>query len=225
LKQLKALKTGYNKTYLDLYRKARLSLTQDKEKRDLLQDYRLKHLRRLATINSINSVQLTEFDNQVGRLRTGSVLTEKDLETDPKSQDGFWPGMEDTSISAETRLTGLKSELDKIHRSWTKSLLNDLADPVIQSNFGLLKEQQKALLIAFMNAKELPDDVSTEFLTALQQALSGLTKLPVRLDELRKMLFPDGSPATPAEFKDRFSAYLDQILRGRDATKIRLVIE
>jgi hypothetical protein len=225
LKQLKALKTSYIKTYLDLYRKARLSLTQDKEKRDLLQDYRLKHLRRLATINSINSVQLSEFDNQVGRLRTGSVLTEKDLETDPKSPDGFWPGMEDTSVSAETRLAGLKTELDKIHRSWTKSLLNDLADPVIQSNFGLLKEPQKDLLTAFMNAKELPDDVSTEFLTALQQALSGLTKLPVRLDELKKQLFPDGSPATPAEFRERFATYLEQILKGRDAAKVRLVIE
>ena len=104
-------------------------------------------------------------------------------------------------------------------------MLNDLADPVIQSNFGLLKEPQKELLTAFMNAKELPDDVSTEFLASLQQALSGLTKLPVRLDDLRKTLFPDGSPATPAEFKERFAAYLEQILKGRDSTKVRLVIE
>lgn len=42
LKQLKKLKAGYIKVYLDLYRKARLSLAQDKEKKDLLQDYRLK---------------------------------------------------------------------------------------------------------------------------------------------------------------------------------------
>ena len=30
---------------------------------------------------------------------------------------------------------------------------------------------------------------------------------------------------TPAEFKERFNAYLDQILKGRDAAKVRLVIE
>lgn len=225
LKQLKKLKAGYIKTYLDLYRKARLSITQDKEKKDLLQDYRLKHLRRLATVTSINSVQLTEFDSQIGRLRTGTVLTDKDLENDPKSSDGFWPGMEDNSVSAETRLNGLKDELEKIHKSWTKSLLNDLADPVIQSNFELLKAPQKKMLRDFMEAKELPDEISTEFLTAIQQALSGLAKLPVRLDDLKKALFPDGSPATPAEFKERFAAYLDQILRGRDAAKVRLVIE
>ena len=225
LKQLKKLKAGYIKVYLDLYRKARLSLTQDKEKKDLLQDYRLKHLRRLATVNSINSVQLTEFDNQIGKLRTGTVLTEKDLENDPKSPDGFWPSMEDTSVSAEARLNGLKTELEKIHKSWTKSLLNDLADPVIQSHFDLLKPAQKKMLKNFMTAKELPDDISQEFLAAVQQALSGLAKLPVRLDDLKKSLFPDGSPATPAEFKERFNAYLDQILKGRDAAKVRLVIE
>ena len=225
LKQLKRLKAGYIKVYLDLYRKARLSLTQDKEKKDLLQDYRLKHLRRLATVNSINSVQLSEFDSQIGRLKTGTVLTDKDLENDPKSLDGFWPGMEDTSVSSEARLTSLKNDLDKIHKSWTKSLLNDLADPVIQSNFELLKGPQKKMLKDFMSAKELPDEISMEFLAAIQQALSGLAKLPVRLDDLKKALFPDGSPATPAEFKERFAAYLDQILKGRDATKVRLVIE
>lgn len=225
LKQLKKLKAGYIKTYLDLYKKARLSLTQDNDKKDLLSDYRLKHLRRIATVTSINSVQLTEFDNQVGKLRTGMVLTDKDLETDPKSPDGFWPSMEDTSVSAETRLAGLKTELEKLHKSWTKSLLNDLADPVIQGNFELLKAAQKKLLKDFMATKELPDEISTEFLTAIQQALSGLAKLPVRLDDLKKALFPDGSPATPAEFKQRLNEYLEQLLKGRDANKIRLVIE
>jgi hypothetical protein len=225
LKQLKMLKAGYIKVYLELYGKARLSLAQDKEKKDLLQDYRLKHLRRLATVNSINSVQLTEFERQLDKLKTGTTLTERDLENDPKSPDGFWPGMEDTSVSAGSRLAALKSDLDRVHKSWTKSLLNDLADPVIQSHFDLLKLAQKKMLKDFMAEKELPDDISQEFLAAIQQALSGLAKLPVRLDNLKRILFPDGSPATPAEFKQRFADYLEQLLKGRDAAKVRLVIE
>ena len=153
------------------------------------------------------------------------MLTEKDLENDPKSPDGFWPGMEDTSVSSEARLANLKTDLDKIHKSWTKSLLKDLADPVIQSNFDLLKAPQKKMLKDFMAAKELPDEISQEFLAAIQQALTGLAKLPVRLDDLKKALFPDGSPATPAEFKGTLHIYLDKILKGRDAAKVRLVIE
>jgi len=103
--------------------------------------------------------------------------------------------------------------------------LNDLADPVIQSHFDLLKPAQKKMLKDFMAEKELPDDISQEFLAAIQQALSGLAKLPVRLDDLKKILFPDGSPATPSEFRQRFADYLEQLLKGRDAAKVRLVIE
>ena len=133
--------------------------------------------------------------------------------------------MEDTSVSCESRLAGLKTGLEKIHQSWTKNLLKDLDDPVIQGNFELLKGPQKKLLKDFMAAKELPDEISAEFLAAIQQALSGLTKLPVNLEELKKALFPDGSPATPNDFKNNFNAYLEKILKGRDPAKVRLVIE
>jgi hypothetical protein len=122
-------------------------------------------------------------------------------------------------------LAALKSDLDRVHKSWTKNLLNDLGDPVVQSQLDLLKPAQKGLLRDFMTAKELPDEISQEFLATLQSALSGLVKLPVRLDELKKALFPDGSPATPAEFKQRFTDYLDKLLKSRDANKVRLVME
>jgi hypothetical protein len=78
--------------------------------------------------------------------------------------------MEDTSVSCEARLASLKSNLEKIHQSWTKNLLKDLDDPVIQNNFELLKAPQKKLLKDFMAAKELPDEITTEFLSAIQQA-------------------------------------------------------
>jgi hypothetical protein len=115
--------------------------------------------------------------------------------------------------------------LVKLHANWTKQLLNDLADPVIQENFELLKPAQKKVLNAFIKDKELPDELSAEFLAALKEALSGLAKLPVRIDDLKKALFPDDGPATAQEFKERFGAYLEQCLKGRDANKVRLVIE
>ena len=38
-------------------------------------------------------------------------------------------------------------------------------------------------------------------------------------------LFPDGSPATAAEGRKRFNDYIGQLLKGRDANKIRLVLD
>ena len=88
VKRLKTLKNAYIKAYLDLYRRALavLSIAQDKDKNAMLQDFRLKNLRRLATIETINRQQLTEFDKQLDRLKTGAALTEKDLETGAKDR-------------------------------------------------------------------------------------------------------------------------------------------
>ncbi len=219
---LKKLKNGYIKAYLLLYRKARLSIAQDKEKSRLLQDERLLALRRLSAIEVINRQQLTDFDQQLGRLKTGQPLTEKDLDSEPRAD--FWPTMEDYSISAETRLANLKGELERIYNAWTQALLNDLNDPVTQSIFDLLKSVQKKMLQDFTKSKGLPDEISKDFLEALQQALSGLTKIEFDLQGLKSALFPDGSPATPEEVRKRMNEFIDKLLKGRDASKVRIVI-
>jgi hypothetical protein len=222
-KTLKKLKSEYIKAYLELYRRARLSIAQDKEKSRLLQDEKLSALRRLAAIEVINRQQLTDFEQQLGRLKTGQALTEKDLETEPRAD--FWPTMEDYSVSAETRLANLKTELERIHAAWTQALLNDLSDPVTQSNFDLLKPAQRRMLDDFTKSKQLPDEIAKEFLEALQQALSGLTKIDFNLQDLKSALFPDGSPATPDEVRKRMTEFIDRLLKGREASKVRIVIQ
>lgn len=221
-KALRKLKADYIRAYLDLYRRARLSLSQDKEKSSLLRDERLTALRRLAVIEVINRQQLTDLENEFGALKTGRPLTEKDLESEP--QVDYWPRMEPAAVSAETRLNQLKAQLETVYSAWTQALLSDLADPVIQANFDLLKPAQKKMIQGFVSAKQLPDEISKEFLEALQQALSGLTKLTFDLSGLRAALFPDGSPATPDEVRRRMGEYLDHLLKGRDPAKVRIVV-
>ena len=107
----------------------------------------------------------------------------------------------------------------------TQSLLSNLGDPVVQGNFGLLKPNQRKLIEAFMAAKELPDEIQNDFLQALQEALSGLSKVPVRIGDLCTALFPDNGPATPGELKDRFERFVSGLLKGKDAGKTRIVLE
>ena len=76
-----------------------------------------------------------------------------------------------------------------------------------------------------MKGKDLPDEITNDLLQALQEVLSGLSKVPVRLDDLRSALFPDGGPTTPAEFKDRFERFVSGLLKGKDAGKTRIVLE
>jgi hypothetical protein len=45
------------------------------------------------------------------------------------------------------------------------------------------------------------------------------------LAHAKQLMALDVIPRIAAEFKERFNTYLDQILKGRDAAKVRLVIE
>jgi hypothetical protein len=71
----------------------------------------------------------------------------------------------------------------------------------------------------------LPDEINGEFIQTLQEVLSGLSKVPIKIDELRTALFPDGSPITPAEFKSRFEQFVASLLKGKDAGRTRIVLE
>lgn len=48
----------------------------------------------------------------------------------------------------------------------------------------------------------------------------------LRLQNMIKLLGLDPMPpATPREMKERFAEYIDQLARGRDEAKVRIVLE
>lgn len=44
-------------------------------------------------------------------------------------------------------------------------------------------------------------------------------------ENLLAALISGGSPATPAEMKKRFEEYLDQLTKGKETGKVRIVLE
>ena len=60
---------------------------------------------------------------------------------------------------------------------------------------------------------------------ALQEVLSGLTKVSVKVGDLRDALLAGGSPATPAELSKRFEEYLEELTKGKEPGKVRIVLE
>lgn len=226
IEKLKEVKSAYAAAYMGLHKRNRLNHNQDQTKSDLTRDYRISQLQKLTAIDLLNRQQLLEFQERLGKLKSCFALTQRDLDVDPKCPHcGFWPSMEDMKVSADAMLDALKSDLGKIQKSWTKSLLDNLGDPVVQGNFSLLKPKQRKLIDDFIKDKELPDEITNDFLQALKEVLSDLAKIPLRLSDLKSALFPDGSPTTPAEFKNRFENFVSGLLKGKDANKTRIVLE
>jgi hypothetical protein len=59
----------------------------------------------------------------------------------------------------------------------------------------------------------------------LQEVLSGLTKVSVKIADLREALLSGGSPVTPVEMRKRFEEYLDGLTKGKEPGKVRIVLE
>jgi len=126
---------------------------------------------------------------------------------------------------AGTALDGLDGELDKLVANWTQTLLTNLGDPTTKANLGLLKPEPKKLVNSFIKSQALPDELDQNFIDALGEVLSGLQKVPVKIVDLREALLVGGSPVTPAEMTKRFEEYLDELTKGKEPAKVRIVLE
>jgi hypothetical protein len=89
----------------------------------------------------------------------------------------------------------------------------------------LLKPTARKLINEFMVKQLLPEEISQDFLRALQEALFGLIKVSVKINDLGTVLLKDVSPVTPAELKKRFEEYVDGLTRGKEPMKVRIVLE
>ena len=226
LRKLGELKNEYVALYTTAHARARLGSREDKLKAQLLKDPRLGQLQKLSAIELMPRQQLSDYQNRLDRLRTCFALTQQDLDASPVCPHcNFRLLTEQEGPPANQLLKGLEDDLDRLHEGWAKTLLSNLADPTTQQNLALLKPSVRRIVEAFLKSKVLPEDVNHSFVAALQEALSGLAKVTVTTADLKSALLAGGSPATLPELKKRFEEYLIEISKGKDPTKVRIVLE
>jgi hypothetical protein len=226
LQGLEQLRRDYIRLYLGLHVRARLGVNEDKRKAGLTRDARLAKLQTLSTIDLMPVQQLVEFQERLASLKTCFSLTEQDLVANcfcPHCQ--FKPATEPVGAPAASRLSELDEQLDKLYTDWEKTLLGNVEDPTVEANLQLLKPEQRKLIEAFLKSRRLPDKLTDGFIKAIQEALSGLQKIVAKVEELRAALLSGGSPCTIDELRKRFDDYVAQMAKGKDASKVRIVLE
>lgn len=101
----------------------------------------------------------------------------------------------------------------------------NLVEPGTRSNIELLKPGDRNMVNEFINSSELPGDCEEDFIRVLRDVLSGFVKVTITTEELRKALLTGGAPVTPAELKNRFENYLDELTGDKEEDKVRIVLE
>ncbi len=224
-RKLGDLKKAYQLAYLTMHVKARLGVNEDKRKARLMGDERLKELQKLSTIDLMPRQHLSDFQNRLAGMKSCFALSEQELEASPSCKCNFKPGAEPYTASGATMLDALEGELDKLVENWTQTLLANLEDPTTKGNLSLLRPESRKLVDGFIKKRTLPDDLNQDFIHALKEVLSGLTKVSVKIADLRDALLSGGSPATPAEMRNRFEEYLEGLTKGKEPGKVRIVLE
>jgi hypothetical protein len=224
--ELNSRKKEYVTAYLALHTTARLGANGDKRKAELLRDDRLESLKKLATIDLMPASQLSDFQNRIAGLKVCFALTEQEMQAAPVcGHCSYRPASDEPRVQASSLLKDADSNLDKLLAEWTKTLLENLKDPTTLAKFELLPAKRRRVVEAFVSADQLPEDLKQDFIQALQEVLSGLSKVVLKLDDLRAALLEGGMPAPPAEIKKRIEEFLANLTKGKDAAKIRIVLE
>jgi hypothetical protein len=222
------LKVKYQEAYLAAHERSRLGANDDKRKVSLAKDARLAQLQKIAGVDMMPTQQLRDFENKLFSLKPCFQLGRPDLESDPLCPHcGFRPAEEPaSSAAAKNILTDLDETLDGIVRGWTETLRTNLEDPTVSVNIDLVSDAAgKRELKTFLKSKKLPDPVSPAFVRALQEVLSGLQKVTLTSGELQNALSDGGLPCTVGDLHERFDRYVANLTKGKDASKVRIVIE
>jgi len=220
------LKNSYIETYLQAHARARLNATGDQKKSELLKDERLSKLNRLAGIELMPRVQLTDFQNRLAELKTCFSLTREDLEKTPVCPHcSYRPAQEQIKLPADAALRRLEEDLERLCEDWERTLIANLEDPTVKENIYLLKPEQRKALDQVVKEQQLPYTVDASFVKAVQEVLSGMEKVSVTAADLKKALTQGGTPCTVSEFQQRFEDYIRSLTRGRDPQKVRIVLE
>jgi len=224
---LTQLKKDYVTAYIASHSKARLGVAEDKTKTALRKDSRLVAMRALAGISLMPTSQLTVFEEKLDNLKSCYQLSDSELVASPFCPHcSYKPANESLPFGvAANALTQLDDELDRLLAGWQQTLLDNLDDPIIQANLDLLKAAARTLIQSFVASKTLLDPVTPDFVSAVQEALSGLEKIAVTSDDIKKALLHGGSPATPEDLRKRFETFLNERCKGKDASKLRFVVE
>lgn len=226
IQAMEKCKKDFQEHYMSLHKKSRLGINDEKKKNGIEKDARLDRLHKLTGVSLLPHASLTALKNRLNALKPCHSLVKGNLSSNPIcSHCGFRPSDEKDAPSGSAVLDTIDDEIDKLLDSWADTLLNNLSDPTVGESIKLLDADQKKAVVKFVKDKGLPSKITNELIQGIQSALSGLIPITIKPGDLLRSLGNSSAPCTVEEFRARFDEFVQGMTRGKDVSKIRIVIE
>ena len=213
--------------YIDLYysehKKKRLDIN-DAQKRGKIQESRtLLTLKKLRGIEILSVAKLTDLENELSDLKVCYELTPEELKSSPVCPHCHFH-LDDNVKPVFGKLDNIEMRLDSLLEEWTKSLLDTISDPIVESQKEYLSEAQQKAIDDFIETKELPKRVDDFFVKAIQALLKGFEPVVVNADDLVEKL-TKLPPLDEQTFRRKVSELISGYTNGKDAGKLRIIVK
>lgn len=213
--------------YIDLYysdhKKKRLDIN-DAQKRGKIQESRtLLTLKKLRGIEILSVAKLTDLENELSDLKVCYELTPEELKSSPVCPHCHFH-LDDNVKPVFGKLDNIDMRLDSLLEEWTKSLLDTISDPIVESQKEYLSEAQQKAIDDFIETKELPKRVDDFFVKAIQALLKGFEPVVVNADDLVEKL-TKLPPLDEQAFRSKVSELISGYTSGKDAGKLRIIVK
>mgnify|MGYP000850961508 CR=1 FL=1 len=223
--ELSGLKNDYKKMYMELHKKYRLDLNGDSTKKKIMHGSKFNNLKKLTSIEDIlPTAKLQAIQDKIAELKTCYELTDKDMESSficPYCR--FNPSEESTPVYGA--LDGIEDDIDKLYDEWTEIIVTSVEDPMVKETFDiLLKPELQEIMNRMIASRKLPDVIDGNFTSGINVLMGGLEKVEVYGDDMKKAI-SGGRPVTVEDIKARFERYIDEITKGKDENKVRIILK
>ena len=210
---------------MEQHKTFRLDINGDKKRAKILQSTTIKALQTLRGINGILPIgQFNDAMNKMVQIKVCFECTTPELDQHPDCPHCHFNPAENDQPAVAGRLEYFEDRYDAMLGEWTKHLLSALDDPMLDDQRALLTDAQRNTIDSFTASRKLPSPLDQQFIDSVNTMLSGLESVELHLPELQRAMTSWG-PCAPDDFKSRLAQYIDQLSKGKDKSKVRIVIK
>ncbi len=213
--------------YVDFYcrehQKKRLDREGAERRSALMESQTLASLKKLTNIQILSGARLAAIEQELSDLKVCYELNPAELKTSPicphcrYSPAGRVKNVEGQLDQLEARMNDLLSE-------WTTTLLQTISDPIVASQMEYLSPDQRSVMENFAASGTLPEKVDDHFVKSIQALLRGFDPVVIDPEELIARVDEIG-PCEASAFKNRLIAIVDEYTRGKDLSKLRIIVK
>jgi len=222
--KLAQIKGEYMQKYMELHKKHRLDLSGDERKKKILTGNLKQNLEKLAGIKDIiPQGKFNELMDRLSSLKVCFSLIEENMKnTAVCPYCSFNPADGASPVFGE--LDFIEDAMDKLYHEWKNILTNVIDDPRVSENISFLKKEQQTSLKPLIQNKTLPEKIDGMFVSAINDLVKGLEKVEISTKDIETRVFGSG-PSTVEDLKKRFMDFVDDIVKGKDAGRVRIIMK